>query len=70
MSAARQGTPSRPSRRAQRLPEPEVARTFSRRLRTWFRAHGRDLPWRRTRDPYHILVSELMLQQTQVARVV
>ncbi|HEV2641488.1 MAG TPA: hypothetical protein VGT98_02220, partial [Candidatus Elarobacter sp.] len=31
---------------------------------------GRDLPWRRTRDPYHVLVSELMLQQTQVARVV
>jgi A/G-specific adenine glycosylase len=43
---------------------------FSRRIRRWFRAHGRDLPWRRTRDPYHILVSELMLQQTQVSRVV
>jgi A/G-specific adenine glycosylase len=42
---------------------------FSRRLRAWFRANGRDLPWRRTRDPYRILVSELMLQQTQVARV-
>jgi A/G-specific adenine glycosylase len=39
-------------------------------LRRWFRVHGRDLPWRRTRDPYHILVSELMLQQTQVSRVV
>lgn len=36
----------------------------------WFAANGRDLPWRRTRDPYAILVSELMLQQTQVARVV
>jgi A/G-specific adenine glycosylase len=43
---------------------------FGRRLRAWFRVHGRDLPWRRTRDPYRILVSELMLQQTQVARVV
>ena len=43
---------------------------FRRRLRDWFRVHGRDLPWRRTRDPYHVLVSELMLQQTQVARVV
>jgi A/G-specific adenine glycosylase len=32
--------------------------------------HARDLPWRRTRDPYHILVSELMLQQTQVSRVI
>ncbi|NNG17361.1 MAG: A/G-specific adenine glycosylase [Gemmatimonadales bacterium] len=35
----------------------------------WFRRHGRDLPWRRTRNPYHIAVSEFMLQQTQVARV-
>jgi A/G-specific adenine glycosylase len=39
-------------------------------LLAWFREHGRDLPWRRTRDPYRILVSEVMLQQTQVARVV
>ena len=35
----------------------------------WFRRKGRDLPWRRTRDPYHVLVSEVMLQQTQVSRV-
>jgi A/G-specific adenine glycosylase len=47
-----------------------VARRFGRLLRRWFRANGRDLPWRKTRDPYHILVSELMLQQTQVSRVV
>jgi A/G-specific adenine glycosylase len=39
-------------------------------LLAWFRANGRDLPWRRTRDPYAILVSEVMLQQTQVERVV
>jgi A/G-specific adenine glycosylase len=39
-------------------------------LLAWFREHGRDLPWRRTRDPYAILVSEVMLQQTQVERVV
>jgi len=39
------------------------------RLLTWYRRHGRDLPWRRTDDPYHILVSEIMLQQTQVDRV-
>jgi A/G-specific adenine glycosylase len=38
-------------------------------LLAWFEAHGRDLPWRRTRDPYAILVSEVMLQQTQVDRV-
>jgi A/G-specific adenine glycosylase len=42
---------------------------FGRKLRAWYRVHARDLPWRRTRDPYRILVSELMLQQTQVARV-
>ena len=35
----------------------------------WYAAHGRDLPWRRTRDPYRILVAEVMLQQTQVDRV-
>lgn len=39
-------------------------------LLAWFAEHRRDLPWRRTRDPYAILVSETMLQQTQVARVV
>jgi A/G-specific adenine glycosylase len=39
-------------------------------LLAWFRANGRDLPWRRTRDPYAILVSEVMLQQTQVERVI
>ena len=39
------------------------------RLLEWFARHGRDLPWRRTRDPYAILVSEVMLQQTQVSRV-
>ncbi len=39
-------------------------------LLAWFREHGRDLPWRTTRDPYAILVSEVMLQQTQVERVV
>ena len=50
--------------------EPARRREFSRRLRAWFRNHGRDLPWRRTRDPYRVLVSELMLQQTQVSRVV
>jgi A/G-specific adenine glycosylase len=39
-------------------------------LLAWYAEHARDLPWRRTRDPYAILVSEVMLQQTQVARVV
>lgn len=49
---------------------PQHRSTFSRKLRTWFRKNSRDLPWRRTRDPYEVLVSELMLQQTQVSRVV
>jgi A/G-specific adenine glycosylase len=39
-------------------------------LLAWFAEHGRDLPWRRTRDPYAVLVSEVMSQQTQVERVV
>src|SRR5215212_6028613 len=51
------------------LPMPPARQRFRRQLLTWYRAHGRDLPWRRTDDPYHILVSEVMLQQTQVDRV-
>lgn len=39
------------------------------KLLRWYKQYGRDLPWRKTRDPYHILVSEVMLQQTQVDRV-
>ncbi len=50
--------------------EPERARRFSRALRSWFATNGRALPWRETRDPYRVLVSEAMLQQTQVARVI
>jgi len=45
-------------------------RAIRRRVRTWYLASKRDLPWRRTRDPYAVLVSEVMLQQTQVARVI
>jgi len=51
------------------LPAPDERKRFRRRLLAWYRTHGRDLPWRRTDDPYHILVSEVMLQQTQVDRV-
>jgi A/G-specific adenine glycosylase len=51
------------------LPAPPARQWFRRRLLAWYRANGRDLPWRRTDDPYHILVSEIMLQQTQVDRV-
>lgn len=52
------------------LPNQALRRRFRRRLLTWYDAHGRDLPWRKTSDPYHILVSEMMLQQTQVDRVI
>jgi len=51
------------------VPVPADRRRFRARLLTWYRRHGRDLPWRKTTDPYHILVSEIMLQQTQVDRV-
>src|SRR5215468_9320681 len=47
----------------------EQVRRFQQRLIRWYERHGRDLPWRHTRDPYRILVSEIMLQQTQVKRV-
>lgn len=46
------------------------AEVFSASLRKWFRNNARALPWRETRDPYRVLVSEAMLQQTQVSRVV
>jgi A/G-specific adenine glycosylase len=49
---------------------PEKVRRFRRSLLHWFRLNARDLPWRRTCDPYAILVSEFMLQQTQVATVI
>jgi len=51
------------------IPAAPDRRRFRHRLLAWYRRHGRDLPWRRTDDPYHILVSEIMLQQTQVDRV-
>jgi A/G-specific adenine glycosylase len=64
VSKARTRRPAKPA-----LPSGAQAREFSRRLRAWYRRHARDLPWRRTRNAYHVLVSELMLQQTQVSRV-
>src|SRR5688572_1023615 len=51
------------------VPSTPARRRFRRRLLAWYGRHGRDLPWRKTDDPYHILVSEIMLQQTQVDRV-
>src|SRR6187399_1922822 len=51
------------------MPAPAERQWFRRNLLNWYRRHGRDLPWRDTRDPYAVLVSEIMLQQTQVDRV-
>jgi len=68
-------TAPRPGRRRARppveleLPDSMARQQFRRRLLQWYRRYGRDLPWRQTTDPYHILVSEVMLQQTQVDRV-
>lgn len=55
---------------ARRRVSPARTRALQSRLLEWYAANGRDLPWRRTTDPYAVLVSEVMLQQTQVARVV
>ena len=52
------------------LPDGRWKKSFTRKLRAWFDGAKRDLPWRRSRDPYRIWVSEIMLQQTTVAAVV
>ncbi len=51
-------------------PSPQALRRLRRHILGWYPKNRRDLPWRRTTDPYAILVSEIMLQQTQVSRVV
>jgi A/G-specific adenine glycosylase len=61
--------PTRPTSSTPILPAAAERQRFRRHLLGWYRAYGRDLPWRNTDDPYHILVSEIMLQQTQVDRV-
>ncbi|MBX3234975.1 MAG: A/G-specific adenine glycosylase [Nitrospiraceae bacterium] len=65
---------AKPRSKRTRSPQPLVdqglKRKFQNRLLKWYAANGRDLPWRKTSDPYHILVSEVMLQQTQVDRVI
>src|SRR5690348_3773854 len=52
-----------------RARRPARAQAFTRKLLAWWARAARDLPWRQTRDPYRVLVSEFMLQQTQVSRV-
>jgi len=58
------------SRMSQEGTDSSVARFFGDRLLQWYRREKRDLPWRRSRDPYHIWVSEIMLQQTRVETVI
>ncbi len=52
------------------MPDPRWRQSFRRKLLAWYAKNARDLPWRRTHDPYCIWVSEIMLQQTQVATVI
>ncbi|NJK80475.1 MAG: A/G-specific adenine glycosylase [Chloroflexaceae bacterium] len=73
MCGVRQTEPTSPVRTPDNLPPPptpEQRAALQQALLGWFAREGRDLPWRRTRNPYHILVSEVMLQQTQVDRVI
>ncbi|MCB1155663.1 A/G-specific adenine glycosylase, partial [bacterium] len=51
-------------------PDPKTPAADSRRLLRWYRRHARNLPWRRTDDPYAIWISEIMLQQTTVEAVI
>ena len=73
MKSAEGRRPSALNRAYSSVPElydrPASPATFRRRILSWYRRSGRDLPWRRTCDPYRVLVSEVMLQQTQVSRV-
>jgi A/G-specific adenine glycosylase len=59
----------RNTKAANAAPPTKTRRAFRKKLLDWYDRHGRELPWRITADPYHILVSEVMLQQTQVDRV-
>ncbi len=67
--ATREGKAARIRRELAAKRERELT-ALQEALLAWYEKHARDLPWRRTRDPYHILVSEVMLQQTQVERVI
>lgn len=55
---------------ATRLSKPKVGQSLSQRLLQWYAIQARDLPWRKSQDPYRVWVSEIMLQQTQVAAVI
>jgi A/G-specific adenine glycosylase len=63
-------SPTQKKKRRSFWPDQPLKRRFQQRLLKWYAIYGRELPWRKTSNPYHILVSEVMLQQTQVDRVV
>ncbi|HTJ29596.1 MAG TPA: hypothetical protein VL346_03820, partial [Acidobacteriaceae bacterium] len=67
--ALREKNPSQGGACAERLSSPREIASMRQALLAWYLANRRDLPWRRTRDPYSIWVSEIMLQQTRVAAV-
>src|SRR5262252_8374649 len=53
-----------------RIQDRVIKPEFRKQLLGWYDAHARDLPWRQSRDPYHVWVSEIMLQQTRVAAMI
>jgi A/G-specific adenine glycosylase len=72
LTSPKTGTRYKKVREWRRMKTPLTGRalkTFQTRMLDWFRAHQRDLPWRRGRDPYRIWVAEVMLQQTRIAAV-
>jgi A/G-specific adenine glycosylase len=72
LTFSKRGTPHKKVREWRRMKMQLTGRalkTFQTQLLAWFRAHQRDLPWRRSRDPYRIWVAEVMLQQTRIAAV-
>lgn len=70
MPAAQRRTPPGSQPALDRVADATWRAAVRKQLANWYGRHARDLPWRRTRDPYHIWVSEIMLQQTQVVTVV
>ncbi len=63
-------TPTKIRKKDQRVLTPSQIRSFRKKIYSYYDASGRDLPWRRNVTPYRVLVSEIMLQQTQVDRVI
>src|ERR1700757_3387183 len=55
---------------AQKIPYQVIEPQFRKKLLCWYDAHARDLPWRKSRDPYRVWISEIMLQQTRVVAVI